>query len=132
MEIKVRAWDIAKKKFHYPKLWDNTMPSNWEQHYILNLYTGLKDENNKGKDIYDGDIFEAIFSNTPNGYNIIGMEKTLISIKAVVVFIFGGFHVEMMHPTENQLVYIELSNFIKNEQKVVIGNRFQNPELLQP
>lgn len=41
--IKVRAWDISKKKYHYPKLWDNTMPSNWEQHYILELFIGVYD-----------------------------------------------------------------------------------------
>jgi len=57
MEIEVRAWDISKKKFHYPKLWDNTMPSNWEQHYEINLYTRLKDVNKKH--IYVGDLLKG-------------------------------------------------------------------------
>ncbi len=49
-EIKFRAWD--GKKYNYPELWDNTMPSNWKQHYVLEQYTGLKDKNGVG--IYEG------------------------------------------------------------------------------
>lgn len=54
--IEFRAWDIHQKKYKYPKLWDNTMPSNWEQHYILEQYTGLKDRN--GVKVYEGDVNE--------------------------------------------------------------------------
>ena len=52
--IEFRAWDIHQKKYKYPKLWDNTMPSNWEQHYILEQYTGLTDRN--GVKIWEGDL----------------------------------------------------------------------------
>lgn len=55
-EIKFKAWDISKKKMLYPKLWDNTMPSNWESFYTLLQFTGKKDS--KGVEIYDGDIIE--------------------------------------------------------------------------
>jgi uncharacterized phage protein (TIGR01671 family) len=53
-EIKFRAWDIQKKRYHYPELWDNTMPSNWKDHYILEQFTGITDKN--GKEIYEGDL----------------------------------------------------------------------------
>ena len=55
-EIKFRAWDKNLKKFHYPDLWDNSMPSNWRYWYELNQWTGLKDQN--GIEIYEGDIIE--------------------------------------------------------------------------
>jgi len=45
-EIKFRAWDKERKFMKYPKLWDNTMPSNWDVFYVLMQFTGLHDKNN--------------------------------------------------------------------------------------
>jgi len=56
-EIKFRAWDEGLNKFHFPKLWDKSMPSNWEKWYVLQQYTGLKDKN--GKEIYSGDLIKS-------------------------------------------------------------------------
>jgi len=53
-EIKFRGWDKSIKKMIYPKLWDNSMPSNWQHWYELMQFTGLKDKNEK--EIYEGDI----------------------------------------------------------------------------
>lgn len=53
-EIKFRAWDIEMKRYVYPELWDNKMPTNWKQFFILEQFTGLYDKN--GKEIYEGDI----------------------------------------------------------------------------
>ncbi len=55
-EIKFRAWDKTMKKMSYPKLWDNSMPSNWEHWFELQQFTGKKDC--KGKEVYEGDIVE--------------------------------------------------------------------------
>ena len=55
-EIKFRVWDVGLKKFHYPELWDSSMPSNWKSYYELNQYTGLKDKN--GKEIFESDLVE--------------------------------------------------------------------------
>jgi len=55
-EIEFRAWDIAQKKYKYPKLWDNTMPSNWEKHYILEQYTG-KIDTSRNRKVFEGDIY---------------------------------------------------------------------------
>lgn len=53
-EIKFRAWDKERKFMKYPKLWDNTMPSNWDVFYVLMQFTGLHDKN--GKEGYHKDI----------------------------------------------------------------------------
>ena len=55
-EIKFRAWDIDRKEYHYPELWDNSMPSNWKEYYVLEQYTGIKIKN--GVEIYEGDKVE--------------------------------------------------------------------------
>ena len=131
IEIKFRAWDKERNLMKYPKLWDNTMPSNWDLHYNLMQYTGLKDKNGNGNDIFEGDIFEAIYKDCPDWFTILGKETTTITVKAVVVFKFGKFVIEMMHPQHKELVYSDLFEFLKNEQKVVIGNIYENPELLK-
>ncbi len=56
-EIKFRAWDKSIKKMIYPKLWDNSMPSNWEHWYELDQFIGLFDKN--GNEIYEGDIISS-------------------------------------------------------------------------
>jgi len=106
-EIKFRAWDISKKSYKYPKLWDNTMPSNWEQHYILEQFTGFTDTN--GKEIYEGDIVEFdeyewggknnIFIVSWDGHN--------------GEWSFGGGSTSDM------------------EFRTIIGNIYENPELLK-
>lgn len=94
-------------------------------------YTGLKDKNGKGKDVFVGDLFEVIYSNCPNGYSIIGREKTIIKIIGVVVFKYGMFCIKVMHPDYNEIVHTPLYDFLKNEEKAVVGNIYENIELLQ-
>jgi len=53
-KVKFRAWDKANKTMKYPKLWDNSMPSNWEHWYKLQEWTGEKDF--AQNDIFVGDI----------------------------------------------------------------------------
>jgi hypothetical protein len=54
MELEFRAWDKENKKYIYPDLFSNEMPSNWRDLYEIEQYTGVKDKN--GKKIYIGDI----------------------------------------------------------------------------
>lgn len=93
-------------------------------------FTGLKDKNGEGIDIFCGDIFEAVFKDCPDGFSILGKETKVIFVKAIVVFKFGAFYVEIIDPITKQTIYKLLSVFLQNEEKVVIGNIYENQELL--
>lgn len=129
-EIKFRAWSKETEKMMD---WDfihsvrNLHKLLLLNHVVVMQYTGLKD--NAGNDIYEDDFFESIYKDCPDGYSIMGKETTVIRIPAKVVFKFGKFMVEMMHPTEKELVYSDLFKFLKNTEKVVIGNTHQHSKL---
>lgn len=114
-EIKFRAWDKQKKKFTYPKLWDNTMPSNWEFHYELNQYTGLNDKN--GKEIYEGDILY-------NDFNAKGVVK-FVNGMFIVHFIYE----ESVCTKDNDEMITRLISV--NSITRIIGNIYENLELLK-
>ena len=111
----------------------------WERTYILwgttngipnmievrpetvSQYTGLKDKNDK--EIYEGDIvctpyIDCIFGDMVN--NIIDKD-----FKWTVVFNEGSFCVE----NEDRMVY--LYSFTQNGNVEVIGNLYENPNLLE-
>jgi uncharacterized phage protein (TIGR01671 family) len=114
-EIKFRVWDVAQK------IWMNYLyidivtwiPSgNNKMDFIYQQYTGLKDRNNKK--IYEGDILSS---------SVVGRTDLLASI-AEVKFDNGRFYV----------AYRGLYAIMLDDQrftKIVIGNIFQNPELLK-
>lgn len=151
-EIRFRAWDTVTGTWFVPvyeayrgNLWDisislhgqiieRTMedPASMMQsgRWVLQQFTGLKDKNGEGRDVFEGDIFESIFKDCPDGYRIMGRETEVIKVPATVVFKFGKFMVELMHPKEKELMYSDLFAFLKNEEKVIIGNIHENPELL--
>ena len=84
-------------------------PSHGEEDVILMQYTGLKDKN--GKEIYEGDIIKSI----ANGY------------RYVVVFRNGIFRMKSI----GSYMDIATVGFTKHEPFVIIGNIFENPELLE-
>jgi len=134
--IKFRAWDDGKKEwllgYEYPNLggfsmdgecvlmgeWANVCTSfmfenNNRKRSDLKLmqFTGLKDKN--GKEIYEDDILK-----------IKGFKE---SWKTKVRFENGGFCIDV----EEQDYNITLLGFLDDEAIVeVIGNIYQNPELL--
>ena len=128
-EIKFRAWDKNLKKFHYPDLWDNSMPSNWRYWYELNQWTGLKDKN--GIEIYEGDLLRIPAEDKWDEANYSSFE----------VF----WHDNDCTPTDCGLVLGRMKNYgnigggysgyklIPRDvgRMVVIGNIHQNPELLK-
>lgn len=94
-------------------------------------FTGLKDKNGEGQEVFEGDIFEAIFKDCPDGYSMVGRETKVLSVPATVVFKWGKFMVELTHPTFGHLVYKDLCDFLENEQKIVLGNICEKPYTLQ-
>ena len=122
-EIKFRAWD--GKQMCYPsdtnhKWADEVQGTPYRKLMYLPMsyllgdsndavwlqYTGLKDKN--GKEIYEGDILESKTFNEWGEY-----EKCTIEVKDIRIFYF-------------RTMQLQLS---EKEQKV-IGNIYENPELL--
>lgn len=108
-EIKFRVWIISDKRFAP----DHCTPYNWysqrwnENNLVFQQWTGLFDTT--GKHIFEGDIFL-------NGES-----------KRVIEFRGGNFHAVRLSRTDTIL----LSFVHHQKQNRVIGNIFENPELLE-
>ena len=116
-EIKFRAWDKKKKQMLLPDIPLNefVFGINFEKithpdNLVMLQYIGLKDK--KGKEIYEGDILEY----QPNSSDI---------IKDVVSFKNGCFCLGV-HP-----FYSTAPGFGVTDLRKVIGNIYENPELLE-
>ena len=133
-EIKFRAWDTEQEVFidlntHKigAMLYDNTivMSTGWDgednptwdwsrvslERYEWLQFTGLLDKN--GKEIYEGDIV-SLDSWEPSDYE--------------VQFIDGAFC--LWNPKCNYANDIHYTHHAERNQSTIIGNIYQNPELL--
>ncbi len=128
-EIKFRAYDKKFKVMKYSWLCNdysktvdvlNLKISEWEDsHVSVMQYTGLKDKN--GKEIYEGDIFSC------------HLDGKLHNIE--IIFLHGCFG--WKDPTcKNKFVDMHttmqvFSTVNEGREIEIIGNKFENPELLE-
>lgn len=120
-EIKFRAWN---KNNNMMLEWDEVMNEHFNAVYdtdaIFMQYTGLKDKN--GTEICDGDIVEYDLGNP--------LDRTMPMPKIRKV----GFKNGMFCLIEDKEEYSELIDVPlheKNEHCLIIGNIYENPELLE-
>lgn len=108
-EIKFRAWNPTKNRMSAPYeplgngYLNGTRPTFWPKNMVFMQYTGLRDKN--GKEIYEGDILRH-YPHWDDGRTI--SEATMIS-----PWYCGDWSIE---PEETE----------------VIGNVWENPELIKP
>lgn len=92
----------------------------WKQHphgLTYQQYTGLKDKN--GKEIYEGDILEIYQHNQPEEVSYVADGSTA----------FGFFKHDSIERTDGS--FETLGDYTDSSGYKVIGNIFENPELLE-
>ena len=121
--IKFRAWDTEKKCFAnlgtYESNWDLTFIhqsppliqlDGWT-HLVFQQFTGLHDRN--GKEIYEGDVVRFVFEASGT------FEKPIVWHEGVAGFV--------AYPVEDEQI-----NYLENSNCEVVGNIYENPELVSP
>lgn len=116
---KFRSWDGKRFSYNFWLYNDDTdgldlyddkgelAPEPCKNKFVLQQFTGLKDKNNTGKEVYEGDIFE----------HDDGMVKVIWDYR------MGGWAVEFND--ENMIGLWEVID------RIVLGNIYENPELIK-
>ena len=93
---------------------------------VLMQYTGLKDKN--GKEIYDGDVLKQVKKSSREGCESSSYDKNNFE----VVFKYGSFWLQRPY---DDSVYIRdfpnIDEFVGFECFEIVGNIYENPELLE-
>lgn len=128
MITKFRAWDKARNEMNYKVMVGNcdTDDENWtcpiiwieekkdwlhfDDYDSIMQSTGLKDKN--GKEIFEGDVLKS--------------NKYITS-----VFYERGAYCVKFCRTPNTTVTMDVISFIKKYKTRIVGNIYENPELLE-
>jgi uncharacterized phage protein (TIGR01671 family) len=122
-EIKFRAYDsLVKEMFQLNTLW---LDMKYKERFTIMQYTGLKDKN--GKEIYEGDLLTCL--NTHDDYQSdvlkLTFENGCFCLRLLNTDTFATA-ISLRENIENSLMSTDLEPIYK-----VIGNIFENPELLK-
>ena len=129
--IKFRAWEISEygNEMHYIDLYffEGNMIREWPADnghaftgtYELMQFTGLTDR--LGKDVYEGDIVRSrnVFAPTVHIFEVFWRSK------------FAGFFLKEVGKQDEQNTWVELMHGGNVTDLEVIGNIYENPELIQ-
>lgn len=126
-EIKFRFWYSNLQKMSIPYMLEHILLSQHDydpnkQLPLLLQYTGLKDKN--GKEIYEGDILRHTFP-----YKCNHCDQT--HIDAVVEWSHDRWYLDN-RTKGNHEIYDTIGMIYDWEEREIIGNIYENPELLTP
>lgn len=135
-EIKFRAWDKRVNEMHQvhgltpDTLWlsGKAYPIIFHplEHFVLMQYTGLKDKN--GKEIYEGDVVRVTDEDGDMYWTDTAGNEHLVSDGGIgqVSFDFGMWYVDG-GPSNGLYDLVKINSCLVE----VIGNVFENPELIE-
>jgi uncharacterized phage protein (TIGR01671 family) len=135
-EIKFRIWDIFNKtylksctgglNFIFNKQWEPISKFIGSESFIVEQFTGLLDKN--GKEIYDGDILE--YQDWDKNGNTNNLERHPKAYYKSEVKYFPA-HFSALDTSGDNHGFILHEDTIKEHNAKVIGNIYQNPDLLK-
>ena len=146
-EIKFRAWnkkaEVYETGWCYPKRIHEITDKNGFMEFgfypnddvILMQYTGLKDKN--GKEIYEGDIVRILYTDwasqsvNDKGEYPLSVDDYMKSISKNGVVVFSGDRYVLRFKSEKYGEYNDRMYEGTHGRKEVIGNIYENPELLK-
>ena len=130
-EIKFRVWDkVHEEMINWEQYKDELVSSDFtDEGLILMQYTGLKDRD--GVEIYVGDIVKQFFS-VSTGY----LDETVEGEHTGEVVIIASKGVCMRNPSmydtdSDETIKTNQYKHVVSYRSKVIGNVFENPELLK-